>query len=200
MIERGPASEAEVLLAFLQAEVDSRRFSGHLTPFLEGTGLSATDLITNGDIANEAQNALRRSILGGYRGYGRNTGLFTWFPDDTTWRRVQLEPHDHSRLLYAKESTWVSLSDRTRRVTRLAEKIAAGQIPSDPGDHIKAIQDGLKTGTSYPEIIAVQAEGDSALVLVEGHCRATAYVSLKWTRNVNVLLGSSPGMRSWLFY
>lgn len=200
MIACGPASEAEMLLAFLRAEIHSERFSKDLKPFIAATGWSVAELVINGDIANESQNALRRNVLGGFRGYGRNQFLFTWFPDDVTWRRIQLEPQDHTCLLYAKEQTWVKLSDYTRRVTRVAEKIALGQVPVNPADHIKAIQQGLTTGATYPEIIAVQAESDSAFVLVEGHCRATAYVGLKWRKNIDMLLGTSPKMRSWVFY
>lgn len=201
MIEQGAATEAEMIIAFLRAEVNSPRyFATHIAPCCEGMGLSPTELITNGDVRNEYENDLRRRILGLYRGYGRNAVLFQWFPTDVVWRRVLIEPQDHGRLLFADKTGWVALSDGTRLVRRLAEKIALGQAPPDPADRVTAIQQALCAGTIYPELIAVQANGDKSLVLVEGHSRATAYVGLKWSKNIEMILGFSPEMRSWFYY
>lgn len=205
MIEGSTASEAEMIIAFLRAEVASPRFSGHIAPCFEGASLSQTELITQGDVGNEYQNDLRRRILRAYRGYGRDDLLFRWFPTDVVWRRVQIELQDHPRLLFAKEPGWTSLSDGTRRVQVLAEKIGAGQVSQDAEAqktvaNVTGIQQALGRGVTFPELISVQADDDNSIVLLEGHSRATAYVGLKWSKNIEMILGSSPRIRSWFFY
>lgn len=199
VIAQGPATEAEMILAFLRAEIDSPRFAASVGSFVSSVGGDPA-LITNADLADEAENASRRAILSGYRGYGCNQYLFTGFPGDTAWRRVQIEPTDHQYLLYAKEPSWIQMSDGTRLVARVAEKIALSQLTCDTADHVKAIQDKLQAGKQYPEIIGVQAENDQGIVLVEGHCRATAFVGLRWPNKIEMFLGGSLSMRSWYFY
>ena len=185
-----------MILAFLRAEAGSHRFANCFLPALTKAGLSRSELIDKGDPKNKSQNAIRRTILQAYRGFGQNRLLFQGFPDVVVWRRVEIEFADHVRLRYANKTTWVPLSDGTRLVTRLAEKVARGEVPSDPADHINAIQDLLTAGKQLPELIA--AEGaESSLILVEGHCRATAYACLGWREGIPAFIASSPLLHRW---
>ena len=59
-----------MLLAFLRGELASERFSGDLHTALEACG-AAPSLITEGNLENPAENALRREVMGAFRGYGR---------------------------------------------------------------------------------------------------------------------------------
>lgn len=203
MIERGPASESEVILAFLRAEVDSHRFATYVLPCIAQaaaqSGFSRSQLIEEADLRNEQQNAVRRAILQTYRGFGANTYLFSGFPDDITWRRVEMEPTDYPRLRFAREPNWIRFSDETRLVTLVAEKVANGELPPDPSAHIGAIQNALKEGKTFPELIAAESKEDT-LILIEGHCRAAAYVGLAWKKNIPMFLGSSPSIHAWQLY
>lgn len=62
------ASEAEMVLAFLREELDSKRFRNPILNALKNVGASE-NLILAGDIASERQNALRSQVLGIFRGY-----------------------------------------------------------------------------------------------------------------------------------
>jgi hypothetical protein len=199
MIERGSARECEVVLAFLQAEVLSPRFADSILGLLQNNGLSQAELIANADLENPLHNAITQAILRAYRGYADNKFLFTGFPADVAWRSVEIERPDQVRLKFAKEQTWVQLSEGTRSVKRLAEKIARDEVPANSAEHVLAIQKALMGGTKLAPLVVVEGdEGD--LILVEGHCRATAYVGLDWNCSIPALLGSSAQMRSWYFY
>jgi hypothetical protein len=199
MIERGSARECEVVLAFLQAEVQSSRFEKDVLGVLENNGLSRAELIDDADLENPRHNAIRRAILGAYRGYGDDSALFRRFPTDVAWRSVEIELRDHVRLKFANEPHWVNASEATRSVKFLGEKIAHNEAPADPTEYVLGIQRALRGGAKLAPLIIVEGD-EGALIIVEGHCRATAYVGLDWNHPIPALLGSSPQMRSWYYY
>ncbi len=199
MIELGPAKECDVVLAFLKAEVDSPRYAGKILEKLQRCGLSRNQLIDNPDLDNEQHNCVRQKILGGYRGYGRGEALFLRFPTDVYWRRIELEPQELGRLQYLREEHWMKFSEETRQPSRVVERIARGELREDPGPRIMAIQEKLRRGERFPELIA--AEGElGALILIEGLSRATAYVGLGWAEKISMFLASSPSMHKWHWY
>jgi len=82
-----------LVLAFLRAEIDSPRFGelvGHCVRMLG----SDRGLIDNADVVDARQNRIRKELLDGFRGYGKDAGLFRGFPQDTKWRRVVLDADD----------------------------------------------------------------------------------------------------------
>src|SRR5436189_6456773 len=91
MIERGPATENDMIAAFLRAEIDSSRYGRFIEPVLAEVGLDRR-IIDQPDLVDEAQNRLRKRLLA-FRGYPQEF-LFRGFPLDATWRRVGLEPRD----------------------------------------------------------------------------------------------------------
>src|SRR4051812_27282618 len=96
MIERGPASENEVVLAFLQAEINSPKpdVREHYARCLEDRGLDRARLIDHGDLTDEDASRIRMAVLDDVRGFGRRVWLFQGFPTNTAWRRVLVEPSD----------------------------------------------------------------------------------------------------------
>lgn len=194
MIEQGPATEAEVILAFLKAEAASRDYVDLVRDGLRSTtgSVDIDGVILNGDPTNKSQNEDRESVLATYKG-DYLSGVFFC---NSVWRRVEIEPTDHNRLKYIKTTEWETQSDESRLVVRFADKISSGHVSPDK---ILAIREALKAETVLPELIVVTG-GDNALVLVEGNSRATAYVSLSWKRNIRAFVSSSPSMRSWPRY
>lgn len=202
MIERGPARECEMVLAFLKAEVGTERWSGNTARAFAGLGqpdLSLEMLIENADLQNESHNTARKQMLANYRGYGCNEFLFRGFPADATWRRVELEPQDLGCLIYCAESNWNTFSHGTRNPGVVAQRIENGELHDDPAPRVRAIQERVRTGDRLPELIV--AEGaNGKLILIEGHSRATAYVGLDWNENIPVLVASSSTMKQWHFF
>ena len=125
MIERGPASENEVVLAFLRAEIDSPKpdVQGCYARSLERWGLDRVNLIDNADLNDEEANHNRVAVLDECRGFGRRIALFQGFPTDTKWRRVVIEPSDFHRLkcIRIKDDTqWRTLTKGTRLIMEAA--------------------------------------------------------------------------------
>jgi len=200
MIEGAPARECDVVIAFLQAEIASSRYAdNYALPLLNKNGLSREPLIDHPDLENESDNGIRRAILQRYRGFGANALLFRGFPLDVIWRFVEIEPHDHQLLFYAKEHSWIKISEGSRSVERATMRIARLEERGESADRIRAIRQNLIDGKTMAPLILIRGES-GRLVLVEGHSRATAYVGLKWEHNISALLGSSPIMSNWHYY
>jgi hypothetical protein len=53
------------------------------------------------DLGNQAENELRKAILGAYRGFP-NRGLVTYFPPDAEWSRVALSADEIRGLRYVR--------------------------------------------------------------------------------------------------
>src|SRR2546426_7991730 len=186
MVELGRARECDVFLAFLRAEVDSPAYGKHIAPWLAEAhrvlGIGRDTLIDNPDLENSQQNVIRKRMLS-YRGLESRQALFCGFPTDVLWRRVELEPHELGRLKYiGKDENWMSFSEGTRRPSRVVERIAKGELLDNPGRAISDIQEKLRRGERFPELIAAEGNGDD-LILIEGHRRATAYVGLNWSES-----------------
>src|SRR5882724_2531277 len=196
MIEQGPATEDEMVLAFLRAEIDASRYGDIIKQRLVLDGLERR-IIDEPNLADAEENDARKELLS-FRGYKRRELLFTGFPLDATWRRVVLERRDFQTLRYAKDKTWIDLSDGTRLVAVGARNFL--QRADNPDTYqIKGIVEALRNGFRFPELIAAEANTGS-LILIEGHSRATAYVIEQLPDNVEALVASSLSMPEWYFY
>jgi hypothetical protein len=202
VIDLGPATENEMVLAFLRGEIKSPRFGAlykpcfdHLHPF----GFSPQNLVENADLRSPRDNAQRIQILKAVRGYRANQWLFTGFPNDVFWRRVVLEPADLNTVKYANYPTWVTLSGGTRIVADGAKSIDSVAAAEDANRNIKAVADDLRSGKRYAELIGVDGEAGE-IILAEGHTRATAYAVAQLPERIECIVGSSPNMRNWAFY
>ncbi len=199
MIELGPVAECEMILSFLKAEVDASRYRESVYQNLSAVGFTRDELIECGNLSDATQNSARRTILERYRGFGKNSYLFTGFPADATWRRVELEPHEIDRLLYANEGSWRGLSGGTRNPSQCVQNLTLGQIPPDDAKRIRAVQHEVSRGKRFPELIAAEGQ-NGKLILIEGHTRATAYIACRLRENIKLFVASSPSMHHWAFY
>ena len=197
MIELGPATEDEMILAFLQGEIDSPRFGNAYNVILRNSGLDRT-AIAGPDLQSARENYIRHELLRVVRGYGDDSFLFQGFPADLTWRRVQLDAGDYQRLRYANHDTWVNFSGGSRVVSDGARNIALITATEDANTNIRAVAAALQAGIRYAPLIAVDGPSGS-MILIEGHTRATAYV-IECFEPFEVIIGSSPVMNNWALY
>jgi hypothetical protein len=197
MRQLGKSSEDEMVLAFIKAEVSSPTYRALYTNGLMQLGISQAVLIDNADLRNEQHNRFRISLLAAVRGYRKNAYLFQSFPLDVQWERVQIDNKDFHLLTYANHSNWTQLSRGTRKVTDGANNIDSAPVPSMT-QSVKAIVNDLKSGITYPELIAVKGQSNH-LILVEGHTRATAYVLANHSNPIEIILGNSPNMHTWFY-
>lgn len=199
MFEVGKATENEMVLAFLQAEIDSTRFGPTYAAVLANSGINRRLLIDRGNLNSLQDNWTRKELLKLVRGYGNDSLLFRGFPNNVQWRRVALEHQDWDTVKYANHATWVSLSGGTRIVADGARNIDTIAAAEEANKNIKAVAADLRSGKRYSELIG--AEGlNGEIVLLEGHTRATAYALARMPECVECILGSSPMISSWAFY
>jgi hypothetical protein len=199
MINLGPATEDDVVLAFLQAEIDSARFGSLYQATLANSRLDRVSVIDNPDRNSQQANQIRRELLRLIRGYGAGQFLFAGFPIDVTWRRVALEQTDLPKLKYAKCPPWIELSRGTRLVIEGATNIGSDTPAEDAAVNIRAVAEDLKRGKRYAELIGVDGQSGE-IILMEGHTRATAYAVAQLPDRIECIVGSSPSMSRWAFY
>lgn len=185
MIDLGPASEQEMVLAFLKAELNSPRFSSEYQ-------IDRYTLIDLADLQSSTQNAARLEKL------KKVKGDLLLLPN-VVWRRAALENGDLPRLKYLNHRNWKTLSGDTRLVSDGARNIDLKKRPNnDTNTHILAVAKAFKEGTRYPELIGVAGEEEGAdIILIEGHVRATAYSLAGWPGHIDCFLGISPDTHNW---
>jgi hypothetical protein len=188
-----------MVLAFLQAEIDSARFGPTYAGILSNSGLKRDLIINQPNLQSDKENRIRRELLTIVRGYGNRTFLFQGFPQNVTWRRVLITSEDVGKLKYAKYETWLQLSNGSRLVIDGAKGVCAIQVGENANENIVAVANDLRAGKRYPALIAVESEG-GLLIIVEGHTRATAYVLAQVHEPMEILVGSSQQMKLWAFY
>ena len=199
MIERGNATEDEMVLAFLKAEIDSARFGPDCRKALSKYGQTRKKLIDKPDLNNTLDNEVRAAVLEDTRGYSANVALFRGFPENVTWRHVGLLPTEYGLLKYAKYNAWCNLSGGSRLVVVGAKNIETVQVGEDINAHVQAIAERIRKGDAFPELIAVQGN-EPDLILLEGSKRATAYALCEYAGTLELLVGYSPQMKGWPFY
>ena len=99
--------------AFLAAEFSSPRFGKTLRAEMKMHVVAPT-IVTAPDVHNDAENAMRRFLLAGSRGFGRDIGVFYRFPSSVQWYRAALDRQELSRVRCIDDEYWVELSGGSR--------------------------------------------------------------------------------------
>ncbi len=195
-------TEHEMVATFLRAELSSERFGPELVQLLHRAAVPPT-VIEHPDVTNPDENAYRIRLLGEFRGYGQNRGLFEHFPSHVTWQRVALTPRELLQVKYIDYSYWNELSNGTRSPLEAAKTIRAGRtIFGVSNDGFLRAADALRHGAVFPELILVRPAVERPMVVLEGHVRLTVYALVPESipSDVTVLLGTSPDIIHWVDY
>src|SRR5437879_3097786 len=126
MDDLGAATDDQVILAFLQAEIESPDFQAYLIghPPNPANLSLALKAARNPDLHDQTQNELRRQIITATYGFGQGVGSFQGLANDITWRRVRLDTDEVGDLLYARQgSAWPILAPATRKVAEGAPNV-----------------------------------------------------------------------------
>jgi len=198
----GKATEDQVILAWLQAEIESPDFQAYLigNPPNPANLSLALKAARSPDLRDQTQNDLRRQIITSIYGFGHGTGTFEGLAPDLQWRRVNLTADEVGEMLYARrEGAWHLLSPATRKVAEGATNV--GHIYT--GDPTNMIILSLASGICHSdkkilEIIALR-HPNGHLVILEGHARATAIVleAHRFPKGVHAYVGESRSVANW---
>jgi hypothetical protein len=168
--------EDEMVAVFLRAEIASPRYGSAIRAILDRDGHDRR-LVDEPDPTDPAANAVRRRLLGEYRGYGRNADVFTGFPADVRWYRALATREDLARVRYIDYDYWIELSGGSRLVVDAVVRITRGiEVFGVSNAGIWYLADLIAAGAVPPEPILVGAEEGAPLVILEGHARLTAYL------------------------
>jgi hypothetical protein len=204
MEDQGAATEDQVILAWLQAEIESPGFQQYIVgdppnPVYLSMALKAA---RSPNLKDAEQNELRRRIITKTHGFGMGAGSFQGLGNDIQWRRFKLTTDEVSEMLYANHSgSWTILAPVTRKVAEGATNV--GHVFT--GDQTNMVVLSLASGICHsekklPDIIAMRRP-DGRLVIMEGHARATAIVleAHRFEHGVHAYLGDGPSVASWAY-
>jgi hypothetical protein len=195
-----PASESEVVLAFLRGEIDSDRFGNDVRRALTDAG--GLHLVRSPDLDSEEENRARQHALAAARGW-RNTELFEGFPEKVDWYHGVLQPGDLSRVRFIDYSYWNELSGGSRRPADVLPTLRSGRLPTwltELGtDWCFEFAAWLAKATAVDDLIVMATPDLGELVVLEGHARLTAIFvgGLQRRLTVRTYLGLSAAIQQW---
>jgi hypothetical protein len=195
-------SEAEMIAIFLKTELFSDRFRQKLERHIQEEKIDRR-IIERPDWNNASENAIRRDLLGVYRGYEQNRDTFSGFPSDVRWERARISRQELERVQYINWDYWLELTDGTRMAIDGARNVLAGKVVYDvSSDGLMSMAMALRQGAQFPPLILVAKDTKSHLVVLEGHARLTAYLIAPECipAELEVILGYSERMTDWLDY
>ena len=206
MDDLGLASDDQVVLSWLQAEIDSPPFQSYLIgdppkPSHLARGIA---LARNPDLDNAEHNAERRRIIAAAHGFGRGALIFAGLADDITWHRVRASIADVAGMVYSnRNATWTTLAPATRTVAEGAANAEMVFSGDDTNMHILSLARTIcHTDPAPPlaELICLRLP-DGGISVLEGHTRATAIVmeGHKLQNGVDAYIGDSPSIKSWAY-
>lgn len=174
MIILEKASEEQMILCFLSGELKSERFSDKLKAAMEK--LSTDDsIILKANLNYKNENELRKKLLGEFRGYDKNQGLFENFPSVQSYEFARFDIEELSKIKYINYSYWNELTDNTSCPLDAAVNIKKGKIVYDVSNQpflegVKLLQEGKV----FEPLILLTSDYNEFIIL-EGHSRATIY-------------------------
>jgi hypothetical protein len=207
MQDLGPVTDDHVILAWLQAEIESPPFQAYLVgdPPKPSHLARALALARNPDIGDAAHNAERRRIIASAHGFGRGALIFAGLEDDIVWRRAHVSIAEVSEMLYSnRNATWTTLAPATRKVAEGASNATRLFTGDDMNLHILALARIIchadNPETELSDLICLRMP-DRSVSLLEGHTRATAIVleGHKLPHGVRAFIGDSPSIKSWAY-
>lgn len=202
MQDLGEATEDQVILAWLQAEIESADFQAYIigNPPNPANLSGALKAARSPDLRDRTQNDLRRRLITSVYGFGQGAGSFQGLGPELRWRRFRLSTDEVGELLYARQgSAWPILAPATRKVAEGATNVGHVYTGDQTNMVVLSLASGIcHSGKKVPEIIALRRP-DGALVILEGHARATAIVleAHRFPGGMTVYVGDGPSVANW---
>ncbi|MDO4318747.1 MAG: hypothetical protein Q4C48_11180 [Lachnospiraceae bacterium] len=183
------SSEDEMIFEFLKAEYSSDRFSEDIEEAMHHLSLE-NGVILSADLHNAEENALRKKLLGEFRGYGQNRELFENFPMELEWSLCSFSGDDLKKIRYIDYDYWNELSGGTHSPLDAAQTIRKNIfIFGENNDGFWRASEYIKDGGTFPRMFFLTADFER-FVIVEGHLRMTAYALVpERFNNIEAIVG-----------
>ncbi|HET6310521.1 MAG TPA: hypothetical protein VFH00_05915 [Candidatus Nitrosotalea sp.] len=206
MEEQGVATEDQVILAWLQAEIESVAFQQYIAGEPPNPAYLAQVLkaARKPNLGDAEQNELRRHIISKTHGFGQGTLSFEGLGNDLHWRKLRASSLELGELLYAnRHPAWTALAPVSRKVAEGAANV--GHLFTGDLTNMLVLALALKISESnpvpvLPEVICLQ-RSDGHLVILEGHTRATAIAleGHRFKKGVSIYAGEGPSVPNWVY-
>src|SRR5258708_33099480 len=180
MDDLGTATENQVILAWLQADIESVAFQQSLageppTPVYLASALRAA---RSPNLRDADQNELRRKIIVKAHGFGVGIKSFEGLANDIQWRRARLTSHEVGEMVYASgHPAWAALAPVTRKGAEGAANVGHVFTGDQTNMLVLALAGRLRDSHPMPvlpAIICLRRPDDCRLGNMEGHTRATS--------------------------
>jgi hypothetical protein len=206
MEDQGVATEDQVILAWLQAEIESVAFQQYIAGEPPNPAYLAQVLkaARKPNLGDAEQNALRRHIISKTHGFGQGTLSFEGLASDIQWRKLRASSLELGELLYAnRHPAWTALAPVSRKVAEGAANV--GHLFTGDLTNMLVLALALRISESnpvpvLPEVICLQ-RSDGHLVILEGHTRATAIAleGHRFKKGVSIYAGEGPSVPNWVY-
>ncbi len=191
-------SSDEMIGEFLKAELHSSRFRSGSLKALKMLGYGES-LLDNPNYDDAIQNKKRVKVLGLCRGWP-DTELFTNFPSNTQWMRVDLSLDELKKAFRLKSSP--DMTDGERSLLTTASCVLKGQnVNNINNELIYEIRKKIEEGEKLPPIILASDSLEGKMVLIEGHSRSVTYCSFESLDfDIPAIIGVSDDMNDWEYF
>lgn len=192
MILKRRIIEAEVIAEFLKNEFYQKEYDRDREEF--------EHIVLDPDLADEAQNALRRALL-----YRRRGHMLRELPKDTKWHEVEISAEDLKRIRVFPRAHWRKISDGSFLLSEIVKRIRECAITkSDPAfSKIQLLRYRLQRDSVHSSVLLIGVDEEQPLTILEGNHRLAAamLVSPQLVHSgFRVLCGLSPHMYESCWY
>ncbi|HKR30970.1 MAG TPA: hypothetical protein VJT08_10845, partial [Terriglobales bacterium] len=163
MILKRRITEAEVIAEFLKNEFYQKEYDRDRDQY--------ETIVLDPDLADEAQNAVRRALL-----YRRRGHMWREVPRDTVWHEAEIDAEDLKRIRVFPRAHWRKISDGSFLLSEIVKRIRESTIAkTDPAfSKIQLLRYRLQRDSVNSAVLLIGVDEEQPLTILEGNHRLAA--------------------------
>jgi hypothetical protein len=163
MILKRRITEAEVIAEFLKNEFYQKEYDRDREEF--------ESIVLDPDLADEAQNSIRRALL-----YRRRGHMWRELPKDTIWHEAEIDAGDLKRIRVFPRAHWRKISNGSFLLSEIVKRIRESAITkSDPAfSKIQLLRYRLQRDSVNSAVLLIGVDEEQPLTILEGNHRLAA--------------------------
>lgn len=163
MILKRRITEAEVIAEFLKNEFYQKEYDRDRDQY--------ESIVLDPDLADEAQNAVRRALL-----YRRRGHMWREIPKDTVWHEAEIDAEDLKRIRVFPRAHWRKISDGSFLLSEIVKRIRESAIAkTDPAfSKIQLLRYRLQRDSVNSTVLLIGVDEEQPLTILEGNHRLAA--------------------------
>jgi hypothetical protein len=163
MILKRRITEAEVIAEFLKNEFYQKEYDRDRDQY--------EAIVLDPDLADEAQNAVRRALL-----YRRRGHMWREVPRDTVWHEAEIDAEDLRRIRVFPRAHWRKISDGSFLLSEIVKRIRESAIAkTDPAfSKIQLLRYRLQRDSVNSAVLLIGVDEEQPLTILEGNHRLAA--------------------------